>query len=91
MSRGRYSESYSDEELLEFDPFAGDKGGGGVSYATEKVVKTRKEAECNFDGTPHIIKVGSRAVRYSAVLEGEGWKHFLLCADCISQDLLKYE
>ena len=73
-----------DIELAGYDPFSGDKDSGGWERERREVVKTLYPGRCMFD-EPHEIVPGTRAVRYSAVQHGTGWRSFLICAECIEK------
>ena len=79
-------------EYIEFDPFAGDKGGLPVRCRNVRVVKVRKPQFCggNDQGEEHTLPPGALARRESAVVDGE-WKTYHYCVDCIDRWLDEVE
>lgn len=80
-----------DHCLLMYDPFAGDKDDAGYKHQRNEIVTIRKKTHCLFNNPPHTILPGTKVVRYTAVLPGEGWSSFVICADCISNWELQWK
>lgn len=78
----------TDDDLLRFNPFEGDKDDAGVRLQRKSVVRTRKPQECRM-GEPHPMPVGTRAVHYRGILDGK-WRGFYLCAECIRKVLEEF-
>ena len=86
--------SERDEDILSFDPFAGDYGGAGSNdgVLSDKLVKGRKTHKCHTCDGP--IAVGERHRNRSEVYDGE-FMSFRWCAACckamVSDDDDAYE
>ena len=78
--------THTDEERLDFDPFAGDEA--ELSLRTVRIRTARKEHPCyalpeRRDG--HTIKPGERYRHERARVDGEFWGDYRLCLACCDQ------
>lgn len=72
----------TDDELLNFDLYAGDRDDAGARCQSSRIVTTCKPHVCRFSGQAHDIPVGSRARLEKACLDGT-WGQFYVCCACL--------
>ncbi len=80
----------TDDELLAFDLYAGDKDDAGVRCLSSRIVTTRKPHDCRLSGESHEIPIGSRA-RVEKAYIGGSWGQFYVCCDCLTAWIVEYD
>jgi hypothetical protein len=79
---------YTKKIYSEWNPFLGSDRDTEIRNYTWKMVKTRKEHDCCLaqlvGNEPHIIFVGSFAMREHAIVERE-WGSTYSCIDCMDK------
>lgn len=85
--------SYTDADIIDWDPFDGADRDVDIRARTVKVVTTRKPQRCYGDdgaASAHDIPAGTRARVERAIVDGE-WGSFYICVPCMVKWLTDHE
>lgn len=85
MKTGKIIGKYTDAQYAEFEYFQDDDI---ITHQAQKLVTTRKEHECSsIFSDPHLIQIGEKAIRETAIDADIGRVSNYICLKCCDEYL----